>query len=455
VFERIVAKLKAFDVSGLSRGQLCDVTRAIAKVRGALDALEVRVAAAVENLGDDGGDAESMMRAQGGMSTREARRRKQRAERLRNMPNTAEKLADGEITGEHVDALVRAADATSEALVDSDQRLLADAARRPADVAARDVRDWTTKRQRPADREERYRQQRANRSLSFFVGDDRMKLALCRSDDVTAEMLERRVEQLARRMHRQDTRTHGINAAGVRSWEQLRHDALMILAGVDNANKVPANVNRVPVDANRVPAKANHRVDTGDEAGSDRSEQAERCTCGARRGEDLTLDDLSRPVGMRSQILVVADIDAISGRDPAARIEIPGAGPIPKSVLDRLACDAEIFGLIFNGDGVCLWHGRSTRTVSPQQWRALVARDRGCVMCASHPAYCEAHHIIEWLDLGETEIENLALLCTRHHHEIHEAGLMLIRDGPDRWHTTPKPPNPTGRCNPIRYSTAA
>jgi hypothetical protein len=138
-------------------------------------------------------------------------------------------------------------------------------------------------------------------------------------------------------------------------------------------------------------------------------------------------------------------------------MEIPGVGPIPKSVLDRLACDADIFGIIFNGDGVCLWHGRATRTVSPQQWRALVARDRGCVLCAAHPAYCEAHHIIEWLDLGETEIENLALLCTRHHHQTHEAGLMLIRDGPGRWHTTPKPPNPLRRDRrrgAIRYVTA-
>jgi hypothetical protein len=52
--------------------------------------LEVRVAAAVENLGDDGGDAESMMRSEGHVSSREARRRKQRADKLQNMPNTSE-----------------------------------------------------------------------------------------------------------------------------------------------------------------------------------------------------------------------------------------------------------------------------------------------------------------------------------------------------------------------------
>ena len=114
-----------------------------------------------------------------------------------------------------------------------------------------------------------------------------------------------------------------------------------------------------------------------------------------------------------------------------------------------------MFGIIFDGAGVCLWHGRATRTVSPQQWRALLARDRGCVLCAAHPSSCEAHHIIEWLDFGETEIENLALLCVRHHHQIHETGLMLIRDGPHRWHTTPKPPNPNPNPNPNTHYTLA
>jgi hypothetical protein len=435
VFERIVTELKAFEAAGLSRRELCDVTAGMARVRGALDALEVRVAAAVEALDDKGGDVESMLRAEGGMSTREAHRRKQRAEQLQKMPNTARKLADGEITSEHADALVRAAEATSVELVDGDESLLANAARRPADLAGRDIRDWATRRQRPTDREQRYRRQRANRSLALFRGDDQMRVAHCRTDDVTGEMLRSRIEDLARRLHRQDQEDQDNNPqpdTTPRTWEQLRHDALMILTGVDNTRPTPAD-SHIPGAADK--SEADAQPDT---------QSADRCTCTNRRGggADLGVADLWRPVGVRNTILAVADMDAISGRDPNARMEVPGVGPIPKTVLDRLACDADIFGIIFNGDGVCLWHGRSTRTVSPQQWRALVARDRGCVLCAAHPAYCEAHHIIEWLDLGETEIENLALLCIRHHHQIHETGLMLIRDGPNQWHTAPKPPKP-------------
>ena len=46
----------------------------------------------------------------------------------------------------------------------------------------------------------------------MFKGDDHMQVALCRSDDVTGELFRSRVEKLARRLHRQDTKTHGINS---------------------------------------------------------------------------------------------------------------------------------------------------------------------------------------------------------------------------------------------------
>ena len=229
MFDRIVAKLKAFEVSGLSRRQLCDVTRAIAKIRGALDALEIRVAAAVEALGDK----RRRCRVDAASRRSHVGPRSQAAVAngpisWQNMPNTARRLAAGEITAEHADALVRAAETTSAELVDSDERLLANAARRPADLASRDIRDWAAKRQRTsADREERYRQQRRNRSLAMFKGDDQMQVALCRSDDVTGELFRSRVEKLARRLRRQDQRDHETNQnATVRTWEQLRHDAL-------------------------------------------------------------------------------------------------------------------------------------------------------------------------------------------------------------------------------------
>ncbi len=114
-----------------------------------------------------------------------------------------------------------------------------------------------------------------------------------------------------------------------------------------------------------------------------------------------------------------------------ADCEIPGTGPIPARVLERLACGTDIFGMIFDGNGQPLWHGRKVRTITDAQWRALVARDRGCVLCRAAPSWCEGHHIIGWQApaRGRTDIENLALLCYRCHHELHDSAGRLQRTG--------------------------
>ena len=33
---------------------------------------------------------------------------------------------------------------------------------------------------------------------------------------------------------------------------------------------------------------------------------------------------------------------------------------------------------------------------------------------------CDAHHLISWIDGGETKISNLVLLCRRHHTDLHQ-----------------------------------
>ena len=149
------------------------------------------------------------------------------------------------------------------------------------------------------------------------------------------------------------------------------------------------------------------------------------------------------PPSLRNQILVIAHTDAITGADPDARCEIPGTGPIPRSELERLACEAELFGALFDGNGLPLWHGRRTRTVTPQQWRILIARDRGCVLCAASPSHCHAHHIVPWTAPAEgpTDIDNLVLVCNRHHHHIHQHNLTLTRAPDGQWSThTPNLP---------------
>ncbi|MFN8149165.1 MAG: HNH endonuclease, partial [Candidatus Nanopelagicales bacterium] len=74
-----------------------------------------------------------------------------------------------------------------------------------------------------------------------------------------------------------------------------------------------------------------------------------------------------------------------------------------------------------------LYVGRSKRTITPAQRRALEARDRHCIFpgCRAHPRRCHAHHVREWENGGSTDLDNLALLCVRHHISVHEGGWTL------------------------------
>ena len=147
----------------------------------------------------------------------------------------------------------------------------------------------------------------------------------------------------------------------------------------------------------------------------------------------------------------MASTDVISGKDPQGRCEIPGVGPIPLSELERLACDAELFGVLFSGEGEPLWHGRGERTATDAQRRALVARDGVCVLCADEPARCEAHHVKPWAKPfeGPTDIDNMALLCGTCHRRLHNHRRVLRRGADGAWGTAPDP-RFTGRRKPVR-----
>ena len=63
-------------------------------------------------------------------------------------------------------------------------------------------------------------------------------------------------------------------------------------------------------------------------------------------------------------------------------------------------------------------------TFSPAIRRALKRRDYGCrfPVCTCNK-FVDAHHIQHWADGGETSMDNLVLLCRRHHRLVHEEGV--------------------------------
>ncbi|WP_020390555.1 DUF222 domain-containing protein [Kribbella catacumbae] len=89
------------------------------------------------------------------------------------------------------------------------------------------------------------------------------------------------------------------------------------------------------------------------------------------------------------------------------------------SAVRLLACDARILPIVLGSDSRPLDVGTEERLVTPAIRRALVKRDKGCVICHAPPWQCHAHHMIHWADGGPTSLANLILACSPHHTAIH------------------------------------
>jgi len=375
LFSECMAELQAFSFHGLSRGAVCDVISAAARLRAAVESFEARAATAICELGDGGPGASSVLRSAARCSQREADHRAERAAGLALMPHVADALGRGSITIQHADALIRASEATSPESVEM-STLLGRAANRPADLFAREVRDWIREHQEPSDSDDEQGRRREARGLKIFDNRFGMTVIHGEVDSICGAQLRAVLEGEADQLYKADGGRNG--GADARSSEQRLADALVeLLLG------------------------------------------------GGRRGDDDS--GVRRPVLAQMIVLVHADGSA----------EIPGSGPVPPAELARLACNSDFYGVLFSGNGAPLWHGRRVRLATDAQWRSLIARDRGCVACGAAPSRCEAHHLVPWSRGGATNLDAMALICSHHHHLVHDFGYRLRRRRDGSWSLDP------------------
>ena len=106
-------------------------------------------------------------------------------------------------------------------------------------------------------------------------------------------------------------------------------------------------------------------------------------------------------------------------------------GPIHPEAVRKLLCDCSVSRVVTGPRGEVLDVGRSRRTVPPPMRRALVVRDDGCRFpgCNRPSGWCDAHHVVHWSAGGPTALDNLVLLCDRHHHVSHLPGWNVKFDG--------------------------
>ena len=79
----------------------------------------------------------------------------------------------------------------------------------------------------------------------------------------------------------------------------------------------------------------------------------------------------------------------------------------------RMANQADIVPAVLTRTGAVMDLGRTRWIATRSQSLAFYARDAGCSFpgCDRAPEWCERHHLISWIDGGETNLKNLTLLC--------------------------------------------
>jgi hypothetical protein len=107
---------------------------------------------------------------------------------------------------------------------------------------------------------------------------------------------------------------------------------------------------------------------------------------------------------------------------------LEGAGPLSPETAERLVCDAR--RLAIKPQGRDLVHSRVGRCASYAQQRALHKRSGHCQYpgCTA-TRELEAHHVVPVERGGKTELDNLILLCPRHHRLLHDHRIRASGNG--------------------------
>jgi hypothetical protein len=134
---------------------------------------------------------------------------------------------------------------------------------------------------------------------------------------------------------------------------------------------------------------------------------------------------------------VIVTIDEDSLRDRTGSGTSTDGTRIPVADVLRLANEADILPAVLSTSGVLLDLGRSRRVANANQTMALIARDSGCSFpgCAHPPEWCDRHHVREWINGGNTNLNNLTLLCRYHHTHFLGSGwtCAINPDGLPEW----------------------
>jgi hypothetical protein len=389
------ASVGAADLEHLDRNGVVTVLECVRRARSCLDAFEMKAARRLRTL-NDLGSAEEPAAAIAGASGRTSGSAQDVTERdttCAEMPTGEDALDDGAITGAHVDAIAAAIrrlppkvreefGAAADELLRRSSRHSLDSFRRACNTLAKEL---LAANRSGSDADELTAQRDASKVTRWVDRRTGMHHTMLELDPIRDAAINAEVSAEIARLRQ-------VDGNGELSWQQLQ-----VMAWVNMISGQPTG----SVDPSATESDATPR--TGAPAGIRRVDRVPEAT-------------------------LVIDVRWLLGLTETLGICETEAGvPIPITTARRLCCDAEVLPVVVSSDRVVLEQGRSKRTATREQRRALRTMHRTCVhpSCGVGFDACRIHHVVWWRFLGETNIDNLLPLCERHHHLVHEGGWVL------------------------------
>ena len=350
---------------------------------------------------DGATDTAAWLRANSRLSGRSAKQSADAARAMTSLPDVGDAIRRGTASVEHAALLAPLADAVAAGAVDTSLvvPLVAAAAHDTPDVFRQRVRAAELAARADGGNAQAVRQ-RDNSNVRIFDGDDAMRVIRAELDPerhaIVCNSIDAIVDEHWRTRHPDTT-----GRPPTRELPKLRADALVDMARRSITRPSPTS----------------------------------RGT--SQRGEPQVVVHLDH----RSLV------EGILRRDSVCHLD--DGTPIPAETARRIACDAAIIPVVLGGPTRPLDVGRASRLATPAQRVALRARSTTCEFagCTIPAAWAKAHHLRWWEHGGRTDLDNMCLVCERHHHLVHEGGWAFERvDGitytrrPDGTYHGPAPP---------------
>ncbi len=364
-----LGSLVAADVSTCDRAGLAGLVSRSQRLRGFIDAVDVRIAARARDLAAEGAveSPDDVVANRGRRSRRDAAKASARATACAAVPGLHEALASGAVSGEHVDAVAGAA---------------------------------------------------AN-----LDDDGKAKLAEL-ADNVVASATALPVEEFERECR---TLVRILSGDGGHSRHQRLRQARKVRRWVDRQTGMCKTLLELDPEADAklwtAIGAAVRQARADQQPGDDRSfDQVQADTV-------VDLVTGSRGVDRRvPEVSVLIDLDTLRhGDHPDSTCETSDGEPVDVDAVRRMGCDGDLIALLLDAYGHCRDLGRSTRLASREQRQALRAMYRGCAFPGCEVGFdrCEIHHVTWWDHHGLTDLDNLLPLCVIHHHLVHDGGWHL------------------------------